>query len=141
MWCATSWGDHPGTCTFAYTLAQVHSYIYKLIPNNIGEISMSSKDIFVKTPIIWRARGTDYNIDHIVSVRPWWNVVTKTNGIKVRLVNGDFDVICFAKDYVDPDNHKDYINEDAKECWYKWCEIVGMDPEVSWNNTKNKYDN
>ena len=68
---------------------------YEISNRKGDQIMISKKDIFVKTPIIWRAQGVDYYIDHIVSVKPWWNVVTKTNGIKVSLVNGDFDVICF----------------------------------------------
>ena len=93
---------------------------------------MGSKDIFVKTPIIWRARGVDYNIDHIISVKPWFNKITKVEGLKVRLVNGDIDTICFVDDYEDPDcdcywqDHKADINQDVRNCWWEWCAITGM---------------
>ena len=92
-------------------------------------------DMFTKTPIIWRARGVDYNINHIISVKPWWNIVTKVNGLKVRLVNGDTDTICFREDYDDPDNdcywdkHKDDINGDVKKVWHSWCDLVSMSKE------------
>ena len=73
---------------------------------------------YAKTPIILRVQDTDYNINNIVSVRPWRNQVTDSIGLSIRLVTGDV---------VDVSENKDWKLDTVEKCWFRWCDIVDME--------------